>query len=115
MDPHQSTKPDPGPHRSDKPVSVDAHHGKKLIETNMTVSFNERHGFYFEFQVTVSPSVCYCFTADQTLSHHFASGLVLFLLILFFRDCWDQRKIQNTKNHVLHKKTHILKGKFLSM
>ncbi len=33
------------------------------------VSFNEMHGFFYEFKATFSPNVCfYCITADQILS-----------------------------------------------
>ena len=38
------------------------------------ISFNEMHIFNFDFQATLSAYVCYCITADQTLSLHFIVG-----------------------------------------
>jgi hypothetical protein len=38
------------------------------------VSFNGRQGLYYKFQATLSAPVCYCITADQTLSLHFIVG-----------------------------------------
>ncbi len=35
----------------------------QLIETNIMVSFNEIHGFYYEFGATLSANVCYWITA----------------------------------------------------
>jgi hypothetical protein len=38
---------------------------KQLTETNIMDSFNEMHGFFYEFKATFSPTVCfYCITAD---------------------------------------------------
>ncbi len=36
----------------------------------MTVSYNndEMHGFFYEFQAILSANLCYCTTADRTLS-----------------------------------------------
>ncbi len=45
----------------------------------------EMHGFYYDFQATLSATVCYCITTDQTLSLHFISEVVL-LLWIFFND-----------------------------
>ncbi len=41
---------------------------KQLIETNMNVSFNERHGFLYEFHAILSANLFYCITNDQTYS-----------------------------------------------
>jgi hypothetical protein len=44
----------------------------------MIVSFNERRGFYCEFQSILSANLCHCITADQTLSLHFLVGWLAF-------------------------------------
>ncbi len=44
-------------------------YNKQLIEINIMVSFNEKQGFYYDFQATLSANVCYFIIADQT---HFA-------------------------------------------
>ncbi len=37
---------------------------KKVIETNIIVSFEEMHGFFSEFQAILSANLCYCIIAD---------------------------------------------------
>ncbi len=37
-------------------------------------SCNEMHGFQYELKATSSATVCYCITADQTLSLRFIVG-----------------------------------------
>jgi hypothetical protein len=49
------------------------------------VSFNEMHGYYYEFQASLSAYVCYCVSADHTLSLHFiVHGLGLLLWIFCY-------------------------------
>ncbi len=63
-----------------KLVAID----KQLIETNIMVSFNEMHGFYYEFQATLSASVCYCITPDQYLFFYFIVGKFCFCGFCFY-------------------------------
>jgi hypothetical protein len=49
-------------------------YNKQLIETSIMVSFNEMHGFYYEFQATLSATVVIASQLIKPLSLHFIVG-----------------------------------------
>jgi hypothetical protein len=93
------------------------------------VSFNWIHGFYYEFQATLSAAVCYCIAADLTL--HFIVGWFFICefclydharikekslsILLFHSNIHNKINNQSIKNRTILLNTEVLmeKGTYL--
>jgi hypothetical protein len=43
------------------------------METSITVSFNEMHGFYYKYKASLSATISYCITAEPVFVNHLRS------------------------------------------